>query len=155
MNYWESVFGSNIKPHEYVTLTNEMDKVIAFEKGELVYIFNFHPSNSYSDYQIGTHWRSDHMLLFETDEERFGGHQRLNAAHDQWVKVKEQGANNRRYSFQIYIPSRCAIVLAPFEFACKYKEVKMPAFDPKDPTFQMYMGMMEQQKKQTSQKTEV
>lgn len=90
MNYWESVFGSNLKPHEYVTLTNEEDKILAFEKGELVYIFNFHPNNSYKDYLIGTHWRSDHMVLYETDEERFGGHQRLNDAHKQWIKVKDQ-----------------------------------------------------------------
>ena len=69
MNYWENVCGSNLKPHEYVTLTNEEDKIIAFEKGELVYIFNFHPNNSYKDYLVGTHWRSDHMILYETDME--------------------------------------------------------------------------------------
>lgn len=40
---------------------------------------------------------------------------------------------------QIYIPSRCAIVLVPFEFAKKYKEVKMPEFDKNDPSFSMFL----------------
>jgi len=30
--------------HQYVTLTHEGDKLIVFEKGDLLFIFNFHPS---------------------------------------------------------------------------------------------------------------
>jgi|TARA_B110001450_G_scaffold246123_1_gene259900 hypothetical protein len=55
--------------------------------------------------------------MIETDEERFGGHQRLNDGHGKWFKVDEKGHNERRHSFKLYIPSRCAIVLAPFEHA--------------------------------------
>jgi len=29
--------------HQYVTLTHEGDKLIAFERGDLLFIFNFHP----------------------------------------------------------------------------------------------------------------
>ena len=57
-----------------MTLASEEDKIIVYEKGELVYVFNFHPDKSYTDYQIGTNWKSPHMILFETDEDRFGGH---------------------------------------------------------------------------------
>lgn len=80
-------------------------------------MYNFHPHNSYTDYLIGTHWRSDLFIVLETDEERFGGHQRLNDGHGKWFKVDEKGHNQRRHSFKLYIPSRCAIVLAPFEHA--------------------------------------
>jgi hypothetical protein len=38
------------------------------------------------------------MILFETDEERFGGHQRINDAHNKWFKVTEQKQHNRPYS---------------------------------------------------------
>lgn len=44
MNATEILFGSMIKPHQYVSLTNEGDKVIVYEKGDLVFIFNFHHS---------------------------------------------------------------------------------------------------------------
>lgn len=74
-------------PHQYVSLSSEEDKIIVYEKGELVFIFNFHTNNSYEHYLIGTNWRSNHMILFETDEGRFGGHQRLNDAHNKWFKV--------------------------------------------------------------------
>jgi|SaaInl33SG_5_DNA_1037386.scaffolds.fasta_scaffold16483_1 cell division septation protein DedD len=51
----------------------------------------------------------------------------------------EQGWSNRRHSLKLYIPSRCAIVLAPFEFAVKHKEVKMPDYSPTDPAFSCYL----------------
>lgn len=74
MNASEILFSSMLKPHQYVSLNNEGDKVIVYEKGDLVFIYNFHHSQSYQDYPIGTFWGSDHFILFESDEERFGGH---------------------------------------------------------------------------------
>ena len=32
---------------------SEGDKVIIAERGELVFVFNFHPTSSYSDYRVG------------------------------------------------------------------------------------------------------
>lgn len=84
MNEWENVFSVMNSEHEYVSLSDEKDKIIVYERGELVFVFNFHTNNSYEHYQIGTNWRSPHMILFETDEARFGGHQRLNDAHNRW-----------------------------------------------------------------------
>lgn len=36
-----------LKPgtHQYVTLTHEVDKLLVFEKGDLLFIFNFHTNN--------------------------------------------------------------------------------------------------------------
>ena len=31
--------------HQYITMTHEGDKLIVFERGDLVFIFNFHPTN--------------------------------------------------------------------------------------------------------------
>ena len=31
--------------HQYITLTHEGDKLIVFERGDLLFIFNFHPTN--------------------------------------------------------------------------------------------------------------
>jgi 1,4-alpha-glucan branching enzyme len=46
--------------HEYVSLKNEGDKLIVAEKGELLFVFNLHPTNSYSSYRIGTCWPGEH-----------------------------------------------------------------------------------------------
>lgn len=40
--------------HQYITLSHEDDKLIVFERGDLLFIFNFHPTNSYEHYRIGT-----------------------------------------------------------------------------------------------------
>ena len=40
-------------PQAYVSLKHEGDKVIVYERAGLVFIFNFHPTQSYSDYRIG------------------------------------------------------------------------------------------------------
>ena len=29
--------------HQYITLAHEADKVIVFERGDLLFVFNFHP----------------------------------------------------------------------------------------------------------------
>jgi len=31
------------------------------------------------------------MILYETDEERFSGHQRLNDGHNKWLPVRQEG----------------------------------------------------------------
>jgi len=45
MNELEETFHWLASPHQYITLSHEGDKILAFEKGDLVFIFNFHPSN--------------------------------------------------------------------------------------------------------------
>ena len=50
MNAIEIMFGSMIKDHQYISKSSEMDKIIVYEKGNLLYIFNFHPDKSFENY---------------------------------------------------------------------------------------------------------
>ena len=34
-------------------LQDEGDKLVVVERGDLVFVFNFHPTNSYQDYRVG------------------------------------------------------------------------------------------------------
>lgn len=117
MNHIESQFCSMIKPHQFVTMSNEGDKVVIYEKGDLIFIYNFHHSQSYEDYTVGTYWSSDHFILYESDEERFGGFKRLDGAHHIWFTTYPYEALDRPNHFKIYIPCRTAIVLCPYEHA--------------------------------------
>jgi len=39
---------------QFISRKNDGDKVVVFERAEdLVFIFNFHPTNSFPDYKIG------------------------------------------------------------------------------------------------------
>lgn len=66
--------------HQYVSLAHESDKVIVFEKGDLVFVFNFHPSKSYEAYRVGTKHDTQHKIVYDTDRGEFGGHDRLRPA---------------------------------------------------------------------------
>ena len=68
MNHWENIFKCMISSHQFISLNDDKDKMIVYERGELIYVYNFHPEKSYTDYLIGTNWTSDLMILFESDE---------------------------------------------------------------------------------------
>lgn len=101
--------------HQYVTLTHNDDKVVVYERGKLVFVFNFHPTQSYEHYRIGTYWGSDHISVLDTDKARFGGQNRLEWNESNFLPINKEGWNNRPYSIQLYLPSRTAIVLCPRE----------------------------------------
>lgn len=38
--------------HEFVTICNGMDKVLAFERGDLLFVVNLDPNRSFQGYQV-------------------------------------------------------------------------------------------------------
>jgi len=96
--------------HQYVSKKDENDKVIIFERGDLVFAFNFHPCNSYEGYQIGTHCDEPMRCVLDTDEGRFGGHMRLDYGHGNPFPPLH-GIDKRPHSVKLYMPSRTAQVL--------------------------------------------
>ena len=101
--------------HQYVTLTNNEDKVVVYERGKLVFVFNFHPHKSFENYKIGTFWNSDHISVLDTDSSEYGGQNRLDWNRKNFLPLYEEGWNNRPYSINVYLPSRTAIVFCPRE----------------------------------------
>lgn len=49
--------------HQYVSRKDEGDRIIVFERGNLVFVFNFHWTNSYSDYRVGCLKRGKYKVL--------------------------------------------------------------------------------------------
>lgn len=50
--------------HQWITVHHNQDKVIAFEKGDgLLFVFNFHPVNSFTDYSIGVLWPVSYFYM--------------------------------------------------------------------------------------------
>lgn len=60
-------------PQAYVSLKNEADKVIVYERAGLLFIFNFHPSKSFTDYRVGVEEAGEYKIILSSDEGRFGG----------------------------------------------------------------------------------
>lgn len=61
----------------YVNLKHETDKVIAFERAGLLFVFNFHPTNSFTDYRIGIDEAGTYSVVLSTDDREFGGFDRI------------------------------------------------------------------------------
>jgi 1,4-alpha-glucan branching enzyme len=53
MMHLDKAFGFVAAPHQYVSKKDEGDKMIVVERGDLVFVFNFHPTKSYTDYGVG------------------------------------------------------------------------------------------------------
>ncbi|KAF2884837.1 hypothetical protein ILUMI_21314 [Ignelater luminosus] len=110
MNHLEERYGWLHSDPGYVSWKHEDDKVIAFERAGLVFIFNFHPTKSFPDYRIGVHNEGKYLAVLSSDAPEFGGHSRVDMSVPYFTSP--EGFAGRRCSFQIYIPCRTAIVLA-------------------------------------------
>jgi 1,4-alpha-glucan branching enzyme len=56
-----------------VSLKHETNKVLVYERAGLLFVFNFHPSNSFTDYRVGVEEPGEYKIVLSTDEKRFGG----------------------------------------------------------------------------------
>lgn len=83
-------------------------KILCYRKAGLVFLFNFHPTGSRQDFFVPVHKRGKWQVIFSTDENRFGGDDRIDMQyvyHTESDKALGEG-------FRIYTPCRTAMVLA-------------------------------------------
>ena len=125
MNLLEEIFNFIGSKEEYISTKHEDDKVIVFEKGVLLFVFNFHPVKSFEGYQIGTKWGSKHKIILDSDEDRFMGKGRLKAGHDNLFPCIKKAFHNRPYNMKVYLPSRTCMVLIAEENIKKYDISKL------------------------------
>ncbi|QPC71682.1 hypothetical protein HYE68_002434 [Fusarium pseudograminearum] len=110
MNQTEAKYGWLSAPQAYISLKHEGDKVIVFERAGLVFIFNFHPTNSFSDYRIGIEVPGTYRVVLNSDRGDVGGHNRIDENTRFFTTPMEW--NNRKNWTHVYIPARTAIILA-------------------------------------------
>ncbi|XP_028839728.1 1,4-alpha-glucan-branching enzyme isoform X2 [Denticeps clupeoides] len=113
MNHAEDKHGWLASAPAVVTTINQEDKVIVFERANLVFIFNFHPSCSYTDYRVAAGRLGKYTIKLDSDDLMYGGHGRLEHATEFFTEpVSFRG---RAQSFKVYVPCRTALVLAAEE----------------------------------------
>ncbi|GME27791.1 alpha-glucan-branching enzyme protein [Neofusicoccum parvum] len=110
MQWTEEKYGWLHAPQAYISLKHDSDKVVVFERGGLLWIFNFHPSSSFTDYRVGVEQEGTYRIVINTDSKDFGGHG--NISEETRFFTTPFSWNNRKNFLQVYIPSRTAIVSA-------------------------------------------
>lgn len=108
MQWTEEKYGWLHSPQAYVSLKHEGDKVVVFERAGLLWIFNFHPSNSFTDYRVGVEQEGTYKIVINSDSPSFGGLNRIDESTRFFSTPFEW--NGRKNFLQVYIPTRTAIV---------------------------------------------
>jgi 1,4-alpha-glucan branching enzyme len=88
---------------------NNADKVVAFIRGELLFVFNFHPTSSFTDYGIPV--KGKYRIILDTDDQLFGGFNRIDR-NTVFLSMKkgERSIINAPLYLYLYLPSRTALV---------------------------------------------
>lgn len=108
MQHVEQKYGWLHSEQAYISLKNESDKVVVFERAGLLWIFNFHPTQSFADYRVGVEQSGTYRVVLNTDDKAFGGFERIDSATRFFTTPFAW--NDRKNFTQVYIPTRTAIV---------------------------------------------
>jgi len=85
------------------------DKLMAFTRGRYLFLFNFHPASSFSDYMIPVGQKGIYRLIFDSDRKQYSGFARI-SPHQEFHTQYKDGDRHTPY-IKVYLPSRSAMVL--------------------------------------------
>ena len=82
---------------------DDANHVMVFERNNVIFVFNFHPHRSIFGYRFKAHKKGKYIAILNTDEGRFGGHNRID--------MKSEYFTDKEGMLSVYITSRTALVL--------------------------------------------
>jgi 1,4-alpha-glucan branching enzyme len=83
--------------------------IIAFKRSNLIFAFNFHPTQSYPHYRIDAP-PGKYLMILNSDALTYGGFNRLSPHQTHFTIVSEE-KDHSQHQLSLYLPSRSAIVL--------------------------------------------
>lgn len=89
---------------------NEGDQIMAFMRGDLLFVFNFSPTRSYTDYGFLVPTGSYNVVL-NTDNPDFGGNGLNDDTITHLTNYDEMYVQDHKEWLKLYIPARSAMVL--------------------------------------------
>ena len=97
-------------------VADEAAKVLAFFRGDLLVVLNFHPTESHADWPLPVP-PGDYDLVLDTDAPEFGGQGRVAPGQryftaPETIPPRERGGLPEHVpAIRLYVPARCALVL--------------------------------------------
>lgn len=89
---------------------NDGDQILAFMRGNLVFVFNFSPTRSYTDYGFLVPTGSYEVVL-NTDAKDFGGNGLADDSVTHFTNYDPVYVSDHKEWLKLYIPARSAVVL--------------------------------------------
>ncbi len=95
-------------PKIFLKLENDNDQVLAYERNNLLFVFNFNPNQSFTDYGIPVD-PGKFKIVLSSDHPDFGGFDRVDKNITYPSEAFPEG--NRTYQVKLYLPARSVLVL--------------------------------------------
>ena len=89
---------------------NDGDQILAYERGQLVFIFNFNPSRSFEDYGFLVK-EGKYTVVLNTDDKAYGGFGLTDDTVEHFTMHDDLYHKQRKGWLKLYIPARTAVVL--------------------------------------------
>ena len=91
---------------------NEGDQIVAYSRGDLLFVFNFNGQKSFSDYGMQVDAGS-YKVVLNTDSQQFGGFGLSDDAIEHFTQkdTDENEKNESKEWLRLYLPARSAVVL--------------------------------------------
>ena len=89
---------------------NDGDQVLAFSRKDLIFVFNFSPNRSFTDYGLLVP-EGSYSIVLNTDAERFGGNSFVDESQTHFTMYDRLHARRKKGWLQLYLPARTAMVL--------------------------------------------
>lgn len=91
---------------------DEVKKILIFKRVNCIFALNFNPEDSFADYGFGAP-AGKYVLVLDTDDSMFDGFSRIGSNEEHFTIHKKSPNGNGKYedTLQLYLPSRCAVVL--------------------------------------------
>ena len=89
---------------------NDEDQVLAFQRKDLIFVFNFNPKKSFTDYGFLV-TPGKYMAVLNTDSPLYGGNGLADDTVEHFTIADPLYAREKKEWLKIYIPARTAVVL--------------------------------------------
>ncbi len=108
----EFIKSSNLYDDPYAKLhkADEENKILAYSRNSYLFLFNFHPTQSYPDYLLHV-MPGKYRVVFDTDDQEFGGFNRVDKDYIYYTTSGNFINTSQTNFLSIYLPNRTAIVL--------------------------------------------
>ncbi|OPY91129.1 MAG: 1,4-alpha-glucan branching enzyme GlgB [Syntrophus sp. PtaU1.Bin208] len=101
-------------PGPYKILENQADLLLGFERAGLVFIFCFHPDQSFNSYPVDLP-PGKYRLILNSDALEFGGHGRIQPEQVYFTTPETLPQGHIRHYASLYLPTRSVLVLKKME----------------------------------------
>ncbi|XP_072984294.1 1,4-alpha-glucan-branching enzyme 3, chloroplastic/amyloplastic isoform X2 [Typha latifolia] len=88
---------------------NDSTMVISYIRGAFLFIFNFHPENSYEMYRVGVDEAGEYQIILNSDDIRYGGRGEIKSGQCV-LRTSAKRADGYRNSLGLALPRRSAQV---------------------------------------------